>query len=261
MEAKRTKAYRSVKQNLHNQNRPIRPAARMPVVNRHAAGIDVGAVKHYVCVPEDAVPEGQSNVRSFGAFTADLDQLVEWLQACGVRTVAMESTGVYWIALAQKLEAANLEAVLVNARHLKYVPGRKSDVKDCQWLQQLHSYGLLNGSFRPAQDICCVRSLMRHRGNLIESCGREVQHMQKALQLMNVHLHHAVNDLVGATGLRILDAILAGDQQTGRVAGLALQQDQRGGFEKGAPRRLAGGAPVCLEAGSGDVSAPAPASG
>ncbi len=220
MEAKRTKAYRSVKQNLHNQNRPIRPAARMPVVNRHAAGIDVGAVKHYVCVPEDAVPEGQSNVRSFGAFTADLDQLVEWLQACGVRTVAMESTGVYWIALAQKLEAANLEAVLVNARHLKYVPGRKSDVKDCQWLQQLHSYGLLNGSFRPAQDICCVRSLMRHRGNLIESCGREVQHMQKALQLMNVHLHHAVNDLVGATGLRILDAILAGERDPNKLVEL-----------------------------------------
>src|SRR6266566_3368090 len=217
MEAKRTKAYRSVKQNLHNQNRPIRPAARMPVVNRHAAGIDVGAVKHYVCVPEDAVPEGQSNVRSFGAFTADLDQLVEWLQACGVRTVAMESTGVYWIALAQKLEAANLEAVLVNARHLKYVPGRKSDIKDCQWLQQLHSYGLLNASFRPTQDICALRSLTRHRENLGHSCGQAVQH---ALQQMNVHLHHAVSDLDGQTGLRIVHAILAGERDPKKLVEL-----------------------------------------
>ena len=106
----------------------------MPVVNRHAAGIDVGSTEHYVCVPEDAVPEGESNVRSFGAYTGDLDKLVEWLQLCGVKTVAMESTGVFWIPLAQKLEAAGLEMVLFNARHLRHVPGRKTDVKDCQWL-------------------------------------------------------------------------------------------------------------------------------
>jgi transposase len=212
MKAKRVKTSRSLKQSLRHHPGPIRPAARLPLVNRHAAGIDVGSVEHYVCVPEDAVPPGQSNVRSVGAFTADLDQLVEWVQACGVTTVAMESTGVFWIPLAQKLEAAHIEVVLVNARHLKYVPGRKTDVKDCQWLQQLHSYGLLNGSFRPAQDICAVRSLMRHRENLIQSCGREVQHMQQALQLMNVPLHHAVSDLVGATGLRILDAILRGER-------------------------------------------------
>ena len=220
MKAKRAKVSRTPQPSRRNQQGPIRPAASMPVVNRHAAGIDVGSVEHYVCVPEDAVPEGETNVRSFGAFTVDLDHLVEWLQACGIRTVAMESTGVYWIPLAQKLEAAQIEVVLVNARHLKYVPGRKSDVKDCQWLQQLHSYGLLNGSFRPAQDICCVRSLMRHRENLIESCGREVQHMQKALQEMNVHLHHAVSDLVGATGLRILDAILAGERDPRKLVAL-----------------------------------------
>jgi len=219
MKAKRAKASRSP-QPRRDQKGPIRPAASMPLIHPRAAGIDVGSVEHWVCVPEDSVPEGEANVRPFGGFTADLDQLVEWLQACGIQTVALESTGVYWIALVQKLEAAKIEVVLANARHLKNVPGRKTDVKDCQWIQQLHSYGLLTGSFRPAQDICCVRSLMRHRENLIESCGREVQHMQKALQQMNVHLHHAVSDLVGATGLRILDAILAGERSPKKLVAL-----------------------------------------
>ena len=184
----------------------------MPLINPHAGGIDVGSMEHWVCVPEDSVPAGEANVRCFGAFSVDLDQLVEWLRACGVHTVALESTGVYWIPLVQKLEAAQIEVILVNARHLKHVPGRKTDVKDCQWLQQLHSYGLLNGSFRPSADVCVLRSFLRQRQNLIESAGREVQHMQKALQQMNVHLHHAVSDLVGATGLRILDAIVGGER-------------------------------------------------
>lgn len=219
MKAKRVKSTRSLKKCLQKGG-PIRPAAKLPLVNPHAGGIDIGSVEHYVCVPEDAVPEGESNVRSFGAFTRDLDRLVEWLQACGVKTVAMESTGVFWIPLAQKLEAAGIEMVLVNARHLKYVPGRKTDLKDCQWLQQLHSYGLLNGSFRPAQDICALRSLMRHRENLGQSCGREVQHMQQALQQMNVHLHHAVSDLDGQTGFRILDAILAGERDPKKLVEL-----------------------------------------
>jgi len=209
MKAKRAKVSRRHQPKQHG---PIRPAAKMPQVNPHAAGIDVGATAHWVCVPEDSVPEDQSNIGSFGAFSGDLDKLVEWLLACGVKTVAMESTGVYWIPLMQKLEAAGLEALLVNARHLKNVPGRKSDVKDCQWLQQLHSYGLLTGSFRPQHDICSLRSYLRHRQTLIGSAGREVQHMQKALLQMNVHLHHAVSDLVGATGLRILEAILAGER-------------------------------------------------
>ena len=128
--------------------RPLRPSGQMPVIHPHAAGIDVGATSHWVCVPEDAVAEGQSSVREFGAFTKDLDELVEWLLKCQVKTVAMESTSVYWIPLFQKLEAAGLEVILVNARHVRHVPGRKSDCKDCQWLQRLHSYGLLNGSFR-----------------------------------------------------------------------------------------------------------------
>jgi transposase len=190
----------------------IRPASKLPVVHPHSAGIDVGATEHSVCVPEDAVPAGTSPVRQFKAFTGDLDQLVEWLQACQVKTVAMESTGVYWIPLFQKLETAGLEVVLVNARHLKRVPGRKTDILDCQWLQQLHSYGLLSGSFRPADDICVLRTYLRHRGNLVAGCGVQVQHMQRALDQMNVHLHHVVSDLDGDTGLAILDAILAGER-------------------------------------------------
>jgi transposase len=219
MKTKRVKAARSLKK-LPPKGGPIRPTASLPVINPHAGGIDVGSVEHYVCVPEDAVPKGESNVRCFGAFTRDLDQLVEWLQSCRVKTVAMESTGVFWIPLAQKLEAAGIEMVLVNARHMKSVPGRKTDLKDCQWLQQLHSYGLLNGSFRPTQDICALRSLMRHRENLTQSCGRQVQHMQQALQQMNVHLHHAVSDLDGQTGLRILDAILAGERDAQKLVAL-----------------------------------------
>lgn len=198
----------------------IKPAAKMPVIHPHAAGIDVGAMKHYVCVPSDSVAAGEECVRSFGAFTEDLDELVEWLRSCGVQTAAMESTGVYWIPLAQKLEAAGIEVVLANARHLRQVPGRKTDVKDCQWLQQLHSYGLIQGSFRPTQDICRVRSLVRHRQNLTEHCGQQVQHMQKALQQMNVHLHHVVSDLNGETGLRIVDALLAGERDAGKLVEL-----------------------------------------
>lgn len=220
MKAKRAQIARSQRRSTRPKGGALDPAAGMPVVHRHAAGIDVGSIEHYVCVPEDAVPEGQSNVRSFGGFSQDLDKLVEWLQQSGVKTVALESTGVFWIPLAQKLEAAGLEMVLVNARHVRYVPGRKTDVKDCQWLQQLHSYGLLQGSFRPGADICVLRSLMRHRENLTQSCGREVQHMQQALGQMNVHLHHVVSDLNGETGLRILDAILKGEREARKLVEL-----------------------------------------
>jgi transposase len=210
--ARSSKSKHHPKSKAHSVKGMIRPASAMPVVHPHAAGIDVGATEHFVCVPEDSVVPGQSPVRSFSAFTGDLDKLVEWLQECKVKTVAMESTGVYWIALCQKLEAAGLEVVLANARHLRQVPGRKTDVKDCQWLQRLHSYGMLNGSFRPADQFCRFRTLMRHRENLVDGCGQQVQHMQKALNYMNVHLHHAVSDLNGQTGLRILDAILAGQR-------------------------------------------------
>jgi len=216
---------RSPKSKHHFQSKrrpegPIRPAASMPVINPHAAGIDVGATEHYVCVPLDAAPAGEEFVRCFGTFTQDLDQLVEWLLKCGIQTVALESTGVYWIPLYEKLEAAGIKVVLVNARHLRQVPGRKTDVKDCQWLQQLHSYGLLNGSFRPEAPIRRLRTLMRHRGNLVEQKAQQVQHMQRALQEMNILLHHVVSDLDGLTGLRILDAMLAGEREPAKLVEL-----------------------------------------
>ncbi len=193
-------------------SKPQRAAKALREIHRHAAGIDVGAEEHYVAVAPRSVPEGQSAVRSFSAFTGGLDALVEWLKQCGVTTAAMESTGVYWIPLFQKLAVAGIECVLANAGHVRNVPGRKSDVRDCQWLQELHSYGLVSGSFRPDDDICKVRSLERHRANIVSSASAEIQHMQKALQQMNLHLHHVVSDINGKTGLRILDAILAGER-------------------------------------------------
>jgi transposase len=190
----------------------IKPAKQMPVVHPHAAGIDLGNTAHFVCVPADSVPAGQSPVRQFGVFNPQLDELVEWLKQCQVQTVAMESTGVMWIPVFQKLEAAGLEVILVNTKGLKHVPGRKSDVLDCQWIQQLHSYGMLSGSFRPADIICRLRTLTRQRDNLIASAGSEIQHMQKAMQEMGVHLHVVVSDVSGITGLAIIDAILQGQR-------------------------------------------------
>jgi transposase len=189
-----------------------KPAKQMPTVNPHAAGVDLGNAGHFVCVPADSVPAGQSPVRQFGVFNPELDKMVEWLKQCQVETVAMESTGVMWIPVFQKLEAAGLEVLLVNTKSLKHVPGRKSDVLDCQWIQQLHSYGLLSGSFRPADIICRLRTLVRQRENLISSAGVEIQHMQKALQEMGVHLHVVLSDVTGQTGLRIIDAILGGQR-------------------------------------------------
>lgn len=191
---------------------PIRPTKQMPTVHPHAAGIDLGNTAHFVCVPTDSVPAGQNPVRQFGVFNPQLDEMVEWLKQCRIRTVAMESTGVMWIPVFQKLEAAGLEVLLANTKRLKHVPGRKSDVLDCQWIQQLHSYGMLSGSFRPADIICRLRTLMRQRQNIIASAGTEIQHMQKALQEMGVHLHVVVSDVTGETGLRIIDQILEGER-------------------------------------------------
>jgi transposase len=190
----------------------IQPAKQMPTVHPHAAGIDLGNAAHFVCVPSDSVPAGQNPVRQFGVFSPQLDEMVEWLKQCQVQTVAMESTGVMWIPVFQKLEAASLEVLLVNTKRLKHVPGRKSDVLDCQWIQQLHSYGMLSGSFRPADIICRLRTLVRQRENLIASAGVETQHMQKAMQEMGLHLHVVISDVTGDTGLRIIDAILEGER-------------------------------------------------
>lgn len=194
------------------------PARQRPAVIRlDAAGIDIGARLIHVAVPveRDARP-----VREFRTFTQDLYALADWLQACGIRTVAMESTGVFWIPLFQILEARGLEVCLVNARHVKHVPGRKTDIADCQWLQYLHAVGLLTASFRPAQSICGLRSLLRHRESLIQSAAAHVQRMQKALDQMNLQLHHVISDLTGTTGLAIVDAILAGERDPTTLAAL-----------------------------------------
>lgn len=186
-------------------------------LNPDAAGIDLGATVHYVAVPAER--DAQS-VRHFGTQTADLIALADWLGQCSICTVAMEATGVYWIPLFQILEERGLEVYLVNARHVKHVPGRKSDVQDCQWLQYLHSVGLLNASFRPPAVICAMRSLMRHRQGLIKSGNEHLLRAQKALEQMNVQLHHAVTDITGETGQRILKAIAEGERDPHVLAAL-----------------------------------------
>src|ERR1700757_2175171 len=193
----------------------------LPILHPDAAGIDVGASELYVAVNADRDPHP---VRCFPTFTRDLHALADWLLQCGVHSFAMGATSVYWIPIYQILEARRLEVYLVNARHVKNVPGRRTDVSDCQWLQYLHSVGLLRASFRPAQEVCAVRSLLRHRDSLIEMASCHVQHMQKALDQMNLQLHHVISDITGATGLAILDAILDGNRD---VHALATLRDPR----------------------------------
>ena len=178
-------------------------------LNLFAAGIDIGSKSHFVAVPEGA---DEQNVREFGCFTADLHRLVDWLISCLVTTVVMESTGAYWIPLFEILESRGIEVKLVNARHVKNVPGRKTDVLDCQWLQQLHTYGLLSGSFRPPEQICALRAYIRHRMNQVRYCAAHIQYMQKALTQMNLLLHNVVSDITGVTGMSIIKAILAGER-------------------------------------------------
>ncbi len=187
-------------------------------IEPNAAGIDVGATEIYVAVAADRDPEP---VRCFATFTEDLRAMAGWLQQCGIVTVAMEATGVYWIPVYEVLEDAGLGVCLVNARHVKHVPGRKSDVRDCQWLQYLHSVGLLRASFRPESAICALRALSRHRANLVEIAAVHVQHMQKALTQMNLQIHHVLSDLTGKSGLAILDAILGGKRDAEQLASLA----------------------------------------
>jgi len=176
-------------------------------INPNAAGIDCGSGRHFVAVPSDRDPEP---VRSFSTFTAELNRLADWLQACGIETVAMESTGVYWIPIYEILEARGFNVVLVNARHVKNVAGRKTDVLDCQWIQELHSVGLLSGSFRPVAEIAALRVYLRHREKLIQSASAHIQRMQKALVQMNLQLHNVISDIVGLTGMGILRDIVAG---------------------------------------------------
>lgn len=190
-------------------------------LNLNAAGVDIGSERHLV-----AVPEGRDtvSVREFGTFTADLQALASWLKHCGVTTVAMESTGVYWIPLFELLERQGFEVKLVDARHVKNVSGRKSDVLDCQWLQQLHTYGLLAGAFRPPDEVCVLRSYLRQREMLTQAASRHIQHMQKALQQMNLLLHNVVSDITGVTGMKIIKAILTGERDP---RALARNRDER----------------------------------
>jgi len=212
----------------------------LTITNPNAAGIDIGSEFHYVCVPED---RDEQKIKKFGCFTSDLYKLADWLKDCKITTVAMESTGVYWIPLFEILDSKGFEVVLVNARHVKNVPGRKTDVKDCQWLQQLHSYGLLHGSFRPSDEICVLRGYMRQRDNLVRSASTHVQRMQKALSEMNLQLPKVISDITGATGTRIIEAILNGERNVQRLASLrgngiqngeeAIAEALRGNYRKG----------------------------
>ena len=178
-------------------------------INLHAAGLDIGSEEIYACIPPD---RDELSVRAFPTFTVDLHALADWLAACQIETVAMESTGVYWIPVYEILESRGFEVYLVNARHVKNVPGRKTDVLDCQWIQQLHTYGLLRASFRPPAEICALRALARHRDNLIRYRSAHIQHMQKALQLMNIKLAQVVSDITGVTGMSIIRSIVAGER-------------------------------------------------
>jgi transposase len=190
--------------------------ASLPAIRPMVAGIDVGSQEHWVCGP--ARDDGQANVRVFRTTTIQLIELVDWLVEQGVQSVAMESTSVYWIPLYELLESRGIEAVLVNARQLHNVPGRKTDFRDCQWIQLLHSCGLLRGSFRPSESIVVLRALQRQLANLVHERTRYVQWMQKALDQMNVQVHRAVSDLTGVTGMAIVRAIVAGERDPVRLA-------------------------------------------
>ncbi len=185
------------------------PEPGLQVVHADAAGIDVGNASHFVAVAPD---RDKLPVREFGSWTADLRRMAAWLKSCGIRTIAMQSTGVYWIALQEVLESEGFQVYLVNARGTKNLPGRKSDVQECQWLLKLHTYGLLRNSFRPPEQIRAIRTIWRQHERLVQDAGRAIQQMQKALTTMNVQLGNTISDLSGVTGLAIIRAILKGER-------------------------------------------------
>lgn len=188
-----------------------------PVLEPNAAGIDIGAREIFIAVPPD---RDEHPVRVCTTFTEDLEGMADWLVACGITTVAMESTGVYWIPLFDILESHGLKVSLVNARHMKNVPGRRTDWHECQWLQYLHSVGLLRGAFRPEPDITALRTIMRYRQELVQMSSQHVLHMHKALTQMNLQIHHVIDDITGLTGMAIVDAILAGQRDPAALAKL-----------------------------------------
>lgn len=193
----------------------------IPVIHEHAAGIDIGSRFHVAAVPADITEEP---VQTFKAFTADVERMANWLVGLGITTVAMESTGVYWIPVYEILESHGLHIVLANARDARAVPGRKTDVNDAQWIQRLHACGLLRASFLPDREIAALRSYLRLRERHLDYAAAHIQHMQKALTHMNLQLHHVVADITGATGMRIIRAIVAGERN---AATLATMRDTR----------------------------------
>jgi transposase len=219
-----------------NKRRPASARERLRVTHPHAAGIDIHAAVHWFAgaaqdapaPPPDHPPNLPAHVRSFGTCTADLIALANWLTACRIKTVALESTGIYWIPLFELLESRGFEVLLVEPRQARHAPGRpKSDVLDCQWLQRLHSYGLLSASFRPAEQIVVLRSYLRQRQMLIRYAGQHVQHMQKALEQMNVKLTEVVSDVSGVTGMAIILAILRGERNPLELAKLRNENCKR----------------------------------
>ena len=190
----------------------------LEAIHHHAAGIDVGSAQHYVAVPVGRDPQP---VQTFGSFTADLHRMAQWLQACRIETVVMQATGVYWAALYEVLDSYGFQVQVVNARYTKTLPGRKSDVQECQWLQKLHTFGLLNNSFRPPEEIRVLRCYLRQRQNLVQQAGTCIQQMQKVLTEMNLQLANVISDLSGVTGMKILQAILEGERDPDQLARLA----------------------------------------
>jgi hypothetical protein len=190
----------------------------LTIVHPNAGGIDVGNASHFVAVPPD---RDGNPVREFGCWTAALNEMAEWLKSCRVDTVAMQATGVYWIALYDVLEQHGIRVVLVNARHTKNVPGRKTDVQECQWLMKLHTYGLMRDSFRLQQDMEYVRTIWRVRDRHVKEAGRAVQHMQKALTKMNIQLANVISDISGDSGQAIVSAVVKGERDLYKLADLA----------------------------------------
>ena len=202
-----------------------RHGRRMPknleVVNPDAAGIDLGSAIHYVSVPDDRCEEP---IRHFGCYTPDLQAMAKWLLECGVTTVVIESTGVYWTPVFRVLEQQGFEVLLVNPKHVKYVPGRKTDVADCQWLRQLHTFGLLKGAFVPPNEVAEMRALWRHRKNLIEHKSKTILQVQKVFTQMNIQLHVVLSDISGVSGMKIIRAILRGERDPNVLVGLVNKQ-------------------------------------
>ena len=205
------------RKNAPGKGRKGQPHSLSPI-QPNAAGIDLGSREH--CVAGPPLPDGSPNVKHFGTTTPELLRLAGWLEQQKIATVAMESTGVYWIPLFEILDSRGFDVQLVNARQISHVPGRKTDMIDCQWIQLLHACGLLRGSFRPGEDICCLRALIRERNTIVDQRSDWVRRMQKSLDQMNICVHHAVSDITGLTGMAIIRAIISGERDPRALASL-----------------------------------------